>query len=65
MIVNFFRINQIGYIFSLIYISRINKSIEKAKLLHDDLEKYYIEAMNFSEIDTFAHKLERRIYDKE
>ena len=46
-------------------ISLATKSIEKAKLLHDDLEKYYIEAMNFSEIDIFAHKLERRIYDKE
>lgn len=46
-------------------ISLATQSIEKAKLLHDDLEKYYTEAMDFSKIDTLASKTECRIYGKE
>ena len=45
-------------------ISLAAKSVEKAKLLHDDLEKYYTEAMDFSKIDTALDKIERKIFNK-
>jgi len=35
--------------------------IKQAKLLHDELEKYYIEAMNFSQVDSIFKKIANEI----
>ena len=37
------------------------KHIKKAKLLHDDLEAYYIEAMDFSKVDHIYDKIIKEI----
>ena len=36
--------------------------VNKAKILHDDLEKYYINAMDFSKLEDIAEKLKKEIY---
>lgn len=38
-------------------IKTAEEHVAKAKVLHDELEKYYIGAMNFSKVDQIYHKL--------
>ena len=42
-------------------ISTASRHIERAKLLHDDLEAFYVEAMDFSKVDAIYEKLAREI----
>ena len=42
-------------------IATASKHIERAKLLHDDLEAFYIEAMDFSKVDDIYEKIAREI----
>lgn len=42
-------------------IDTAGKHIQRAKLLHDDLEAYYIEAMDFSKVDEIYEKIVREI----
>ncbi len=39
------------------------KCVQEAKALHDDLEKYYIDAMDFSGFDALFDKITRHFYD--
>ena len=43
-------------------ISLATKSIEKAKLLHDDLEDIYKNAMDFSGMDGFFEDIIKKFY---
>jgi len=42
-------------------ITTASKHIERAKLLHDDLEAFYVEAMDFSKVDSIFDKIIKEI----
>jgi len=47
---------------SSLLLDKASKRVEKAKLLHDKLEAYYKEAMDFSIIDLFYDKILKTFY---
>lgn len=43
-------------------IDKAAQCVNTAKALHDELEKHYIDAMNFSRLESIAEKLKKQIY---
>ena len=43
-------------------INKASDCVSRAKMLHDDLEKYYINAMDFSKLEDMAEKLKKQLY---
>ena len=45
-----------------ILIFKATDCVNKAKALHDDLERYYVDAMDFPQLENIAEKLKKQIY---
>ncbi len=43
-------------------IHKASDCVNRAKTLHDDLEKYYINAMDFSKLEEIAEKMRKEVY---